>query len=832
MDNTGTRFDFTVAADNTETLEWEFSRMNGGAFDVSDATFEAVVKDAAGVPVTAAMLVGHGEQSGLLSVAVKGLPAAVYAYEVWSLSAEGVRSRLLYGCLTAVSSAAALLTVAEASTHPCRVLRVMVPDEVGAPLLLAWRVSSVTAAMAASAERYAASAERYAESAKNSAESAGAAAQSAEKNAAKAEHAVQGAEESAQKVVDEGNEQMKATLAKVSEEVTALNAVIAVWDGKIQTAIVLNPETETLWIGGLDTGCKYQGEPGKAPYISKGGTWVVWSDTLGGWLDTGYPARGLDGFSPFINARGNWVTLNPLTGKPEDSGCAAAGRDGRDGTAVRRVVVQRGADLPTDPELCNGGVYCYVPLEDAPAVARLTVHEEGRTADDRLIVDDVEVSLPEPDMAPDVAAAALAAELASAGFTAVADGAVVSLVGDCRHAFVFEKLNEVGYALEVHVGMCREHEYSVYAWLEQPDGSAAWACVGEANDFATAEVAGIVKLATDSRCDNGAPVAQNEQGQMVVPRADYTTPGSVLPSAVETLGSGGCVGFDEAGRMVVECAAFGRLGAVKLSLAGEVGCACIGLLEDGAVGVSWASLTQGGAVLLGSELDETAAVPYLLGVGATKEHKLANNLLLGGALKHQRSAAWLSAGMDWLDVGTLSTSAYYLGLATSNSFRQSEQEGLTLVDAAQTPGALGGVVVSQTPTSSSSVVPSGKAWWDTMMSWTYSRSESDRLFETKKHADETKKQSDETYETKAHATETEKTAAATYETKQDSASKATQLEAKILGVEAALKKDVSSLQSGKVDKTPTWEGDVVLTQEEYNALKTHNPKVKYYIIES
>lgn len=198
MDNTGTQFDFTVAADNTETLEWEFSRMNSGAFDVSDATFEAVVKDAAGVPVTAAMLVGHGEQSGLLSVAVKGLPAAVYAYEVWSLSAEGVRSRLLYGCLTAVSSAAALLTVAEASTHPCRVLRVMVPDEVGAPLLLAWRVSSVTAAMAASAER-------YAESAKNSAESAGAAAQSAEKNAAKAEHAVQGAEEVAgEKVVDGG----------------------------------------------------------------------------------------------------------------------------------------------------------------------------------------------------------------------------------------------------------------------------------------------------------------------------------------------------------------------------------------------------------------------------------------------------------------------------------------------------------------------------------------------------------------------------------------------------------------------------------------------------
>lgn len=818
MDNTGTRFDFTVTADNAEMLEWEFSRMSGEAFDVSDATFEAVVRDAAGQPVTAAVLVQHGAAKGALSVSVAALSAAVYAYEVWSLSAEGVRSRVLYGCLTAVSSSAAQLMITEASKRPFRVLRVMVPDDVGSPLLLAWRASSVASAMAAEAGR-------HAEAAKRSEEAAGLAAERAGKSAEEAAASVVGAKESAQKVVDEGSKKMEETLGRVSEKVTALNAVLAVWDGKIQTAIVLNPETGTLWIGGVDTGCKYQGEPGKAPYISEGGTWVVWSDLLDSWLDTGYPARGDDGFSPYINSLGNWVTMNPLTGKPEDSGCAAEGRDGRDGTAVRRVIVEREEALPQDDELlCNGGVYCYVPLHDAPAVAMLRVKEEGRTPDDRLSVDGVEIELPSAETDAVTAAELLCGAFRAASFTAECSGAVVSVVGDCHHAFAFAGLNESGYELTLHVGMDNANKYKVFAWLEEEDGSSGWMCVGEANDLATAEVAGLVKYATDIPCGNGAPVAKNRHGQMVVPRADYTTPGSVLPSTAETLGTGGAVGFDEAGRMVVACAAFGVYGVVKPSWAGLVECGSIGLREDGSLGMCWATLTQGGAVMLGSELDETAAVPYLLGVGATKEHKLANNLLLGGALKHQRSAAWLSAGMDWLDIRTLSTSAYYLGLVTSNSFRQSEGNGLELVNAALNPGVLGGVVVSQSVSASSDVVPSGKAWIDKLEAYSYSRAESEEHFESKSHAAQT-------YETKEDAAAADKKAADTYETKADAKKKTQTLQTKVETVDDAWRAEVESLKSGKVDKTPTWEGDMVVTQEEYNAMREHNPKIKYYIIE-
>lgn len=809
MDNTGSRFDFTVAADNKETLAWEFCRGSGEAFDVSDAVFEAIVTDVKGEVRDAAMAVAHGAEPGCVLVSVAPLGAAVYSYEVWAQSAEGERARLLYGCLTAVSSAAAWLMVQEAAQHPCRVLRVQVPDCVGAPLLLSWRGSSVTAALVADAAFYAAKAEAAAK---------------------EAEDKVQGAVEEARRVLEEGNREMKETLGKISGEVKALNAVVAVWDGKIQTAIVLNSETGTLWIGGKDTGCKYKGEDGKSPWISANETWVIWDEKLNGWRDTGESVRGDDGFSPYINALGNWVTKNPLTGKPEDSGLQAVGLDGRDGTAVRRIVVETEGDLPTVPELCNGGVYCYVPLRDAPAVAMLTVQEEGRTADDRLVVDGVEVPLPAPDMAPAEAAAAVAEALAAVGFTAEAEGAMVSLVGDCRHAFVFDALNEDGYSVEVHVGMCREHEYSVYAWLEQPDGSAAWAYVGEAHDFATAEVAGIVKLATDVCCaEGGAPVANNKHGQMVVPHADYTVPGAVLPSEPKTMGSGAVVGFDEAGRMLVALAQYGRYGAVKPSLADVLNAGddpykcddmqgCTGLMADGSLGVAWAQLNRGGAVRLGSELKEQNPKPYLVGVGATPDHKLANNLLYGGALQHKKPNDWTKDGLDWLKPGKYwDGDCFYLGLLTSDSFTQSQEKGLELMDAAAHEGLLGGVVVAHTVTGSPAVVPSGKAWVDYVTGYAYSKSHCDTTYETIRHAADT-------WEERSHAQ-------ATYETKTAAATRESRLDGKISLAQAELRGELNRLSSQKVDKTATWHGDVVLTQAEYNALGSIDPYIKYYIVE-
>jgi len=790
MDNTGARFDFTVAADTAESLVWAFSRMNGEAFDLSDASFEAVVRDAAGAEALPGMTVQHGSSQGELLVNVGGLAAAVYGYEVWASSAEGKRVRMLYGSLTAVSSSAALLLTQDAAAHPCRTLSVFVPDEAGAPLLLAWKGGSVVGALANLAAGHA----------QDAARSAAAAAKSAAESA---------------DLLAMGKQQMQEALKGISDEVKAVNAVLAVWDGKIQTAIVLNPETGTLWIGGLDTGCRYQGEPGKSPWISPQETWVVWDDALDGWRDTGKPVRGDDGFSPYVNALGNWVTRNPITGQPEDSGYAAVGRDGIDGSAVRRVVVDAEGELPTAPELCHGGVYCYVPLQDAPAVAMLTVHESGRRADDRLVVDGVEVALPAPDVDPAEAAAALAGALEEAGFSAMADGAVVSLVGDCRHAFVFDELNEDGYSVVVHVGMCREHAYSVFAWLEQPDGSAGWACVGEASDFATAEVAGIVKLATDVRCEAGAPVAQNMQGQMVVPHADYATAGSVLPSEPETMGSGALVGFDADGRMLVTLARFGHYGAVKPGWAGLADCDCVGLMADGSLGATWATLTHGGVLKLGSALNELNPIPYIVGIGATPDHAIANNLLYGGALQHQRPAGWMGFGMAWLDSGSryLDGSSYYLGLATSDSFVQSKERGLELVDATQNH-VLGGVYVADTVSATAAMVPSSLAVFDFVRGYAYSKKECDDTFETQQHAAAT-------WEVRTHA-------ASTYETKADADGKSQTLKTLVRHTRDELQEQID----GKVSATAEWVGDVVLTQSQYDNLSEVNPRIKYYIVEA
>lgn len=428
------------------------------------------------------------------------------------------------------------------------------------------------------------------------------------------------------------------------------------------------------------------------------------------------------------------------------------------------------------------------------------------------------------------AAAAVAEALAAVGFTAEAEGAMVSLVGDCRHAFVFDALNEDGYSVEVHVGMCREHEYSVYAWLEQPDGSAAWAYVGEAHDFATAEVAGIVKLATDVCCaEGGAPVANNKHGQMVVPHADYTVPGAVLPSEPKTMGSGAVVGFDEAGRMLVALAQYGRYGAVKPSLADVLNAGddpykcddmqgCTGLMADGSLGVAWAQLNRGGAVRLGSELKEQNPKPYLVGVGATPDHKLANNLLYGGALQHKKPNDWTKDGLDWLKPGKYwDGDCFYLGLLTSDSFTQSQEKGLELMDAAAHEGLLGGVVVAHTVTGSPAVVPSGKAWVDYVTGYAYSKSHCDTTYETIRHAADT-------WEERSHAQ-------ATYETKTAAATRESRLDGKISLAQAELRGELNRLSSQKVDKTATWHGDVVLTQAEYNALGSIDPYIKYYIVE-
>lgn len=342
-----------------------------------------------------------------------------------------------------------------------------------------------------------------------------------------------------------------------------------------------------------------------------------------------------------------------------------------------------------------------------------------------------------------------------------------------------------------------DRHFDVYAWLESDDGSGSWVCVGEANDIATAEIYGLVRLGTDTTVQDGAPVGNDAAGQLSVPHADFTTPGTVRLATADVLAEGGAVGFDAEGRMVAQPAAYGRYGTMKPSANTVPGTWCIGINSDGTAGVNWAGLNSAGVVKLGSKFGQSNPIPYQQGVGATEDHKLANNLVFGGALQHMSPSAWGSRHMDWLDSQMSKTpewfgDAYYLGLATSGQFTQSQTGGLELKSAAA--NVLAGVFLASSMTDGRGNAVPGAAMVLEHLDECYYKKEF--LF-TKEEVNSVLRQ----YVTKVYADST-----------------------------FAGKTELDDLSEAVIHKTDEWEGDVVVTEEEYNGMTEHNPKIKYYIV--
>lgn len=342
-----------------------------------------------------------------------------------------------------------------------------------------------------------------------------------------------------------------------------------------------------------------------------------------------------------------------------------------------------------------------------------------------------------------------------------------------------------------------DRHFDVYAWLESDDGSGSWVCVGEANDIATAEIYGLVRLGTDTTVQDGAPVGNDAAGQMSVPHADFTTPGTVRLATADVLAEGGAVGFDAEGRMVAQPAAYGRYGTMKPSANTVPGTWCIGINSDGTAGVNWAGLNSAGVVKLGSKFGQSNPIPYQQGVGATEDHKLANNLVFGGALQHMSPSAWGSKHMDWLDSQMSKTpewfgDAYYLGLATSGQFTQSQTGGLELQSAAA--DLLAGVFLASSMTDGRGNAVPGAAMILEHLDECYYKKEF--LF-TKEEVNSVLRQ----YVTKVYADST-----------------------------FAGKTELDDLSEAVIHKTDEWVGDVVVTEEEYNGMTEHNPKIKYYIV--
>lgn len=214
----------------------------------------------------------------------------------------------------------------------------------------------------------------------------------------------------------------------------------------------------------------------------------------------------------------------------------------------------------------------------------------------------------------------------------------------------------------------------VYEWF---DGHGWVSLAGNAAQSlrpATATVDGVVKLGSELVIEAGAPVGVNADGQMQVPIANAVRAGAVMLSESGVIDVGAPIGYDSSGRLVASAA----------DVTGRK-----------------ATLTQFGVIKLGSEWKEGLAIPYIVGIGATSDGRLSNNLLHQGALKHMQRGGWQGAGMSWTGNSTfLDETSYYLGLHTSESFTQSEARGLELRPATQ--ARIGGVTLTGNPYEESS----------------------------------------------------------------------------------------------------------------------------------
>ena len=563
-----------------------------------------------------------------------------------------------------------------------------------------------------------AEAKGYAEAAKQSAEEAA-------ESAGEAQGAVDEVKGSAQELANAATKDIRDQVTELVEDVRAtrqeteatvrrLELFLVEFEDNVRSVVWVDPETEHLFIGGVDTMVKITGEDGKSPYVDSEGHWRYWDDESQQWLDGG-PARGEDGFAPYINSEGYMVYRDPLTGEVRTSTQRVYGVDGRPGEAVRRIIVQSYEEIPQDGETCNGGVYYYVAQQDAPPVAIFTPEAERRESGS-MFVNGKSVALPPASMGQTEAARQLVLSLREVFPEAVVeydpetDSAI--LIGDVPYWQV-RGLPADEWTLTQHVRMHRDG-YDVYAWLEQPDGTASWVRIGEANDIATAEVYGLTKLGTDITIEKGAPVGTDEHGQMRVPVAQTTVQGTVQLSVEGSLEDGvGGIGVDDQGRIWARRASRDTYGVVKPSYTGNLESApVIGMDDEGRMQIPFATLGQAGVIRLGSMYGQANPIPFRVGVGADEEHHLANNLVYGGAIQHMQPSGWAARNMKWLEKIMAEhkeyfVDMYYQGLVTSDQFTQDASDGLILNSA--TKSMVGGVMIaSSMQDRSDDTVPTAK----------------------------------------------------------------------------------------------------------------------------
>ena len=702
FDTAGSRLNFPVVAGVEETFRVSFW-VGGSGMSVLGATFQAACYVAHGDErgeLVAVLPVKHDSAENKVLLTVPELEHGHYWWELRATDAAGKECRLLYGTLAALTSAEVARLGDAAEESELRELTVEIGGGYARPLILRWQACSVAASLAADAARAAERAEAAADRAED------------------AEENVLGKLGAAQAFMESFNK--------------ALFEAIRVVDNY-------------LWVGGVNTGHYLRGQDGITPHIGTDGYWYVGTQRLGD-----RPAFGKDGITPHITPDGFWAFGEMKTT------VRAEGRDGLDGTAVRFILVDSYEEIPQSGETCNGGFRYLVRKEgwavigepaatgngeweawEVPAYllpsefthlrvpgvlnanstpAYLMVRTTGgevlgvsQNAVTWAVGDVVTWEFAEAVRVPNGAVVQLFLRTTNEGVTgAVPDEGVrlkslLANVGVCRVRYANVWYGErTPYLLAWGAGA--SEFYEVYAWVEH-DGSAGWVRVDRTNDLATARVYGVMKYGTDMTVVGGAPVGQNAEGQACVPLAGFAVAGTGKLGTAAVLTEGGMVGMNVSGNMMTPVASVNEFGSVRLSTSTPLSpsnSGNIGLGENKGLRAEKASLTAFGTVKLGSQFGASNPEPYLVGIGATSDGRLANNYAFGGALQHRQPDAW-QGSMSWLDAQISGhpeyfVDMYYSGLLTTEQFSQSSGSGLELLPA--TTQRLAGVYLASSMTDS------------------------------------------------------------------------------------------------------------------------------------
>lgn len=256
------------------------------------------------------MDISKGEQAHSLVVGCTGLPEGRWPYEVFCISDEGLKERMLSGYIGVIGSLQ-LQTVQDGLPLADRTLSVRLPGDTARALKLEWLSTSIAQAAASSAwEAY-------------------------QKTQATADKLVQ-----AEGRLDELSQKTDAAL-------TELDKVDGLMDGiqaEVDRAHDAAQKAEDLLNSGV-----LQGEKGDTPVIGDNGHWWISGE------DTGIQAEGTDGITPHIGDNGHWYIGDT------DTQVQAEGTDGMDADFIRRIYIATTAELP---ETGDKGIYYYIPHPD------------------------------------------------------------------------------------------------------------------------------------------------------------------------------------------------------------------------------------------------------------------------------------------------------------------------------------------------------------------------------------------------------------------------------------------------------------------------------------